>query len=587
MTKKSKSKTPLPRLSLAKKTLWLFSVATVILLFSYLAFLSYHKDKIFPGVKISSFYIGGQTTNLAYQVLTKEFKDRTDTLLQLTANEQKFEVDLIAPSAQIDLEAKIKLAYSIGRSGDVLKDLKDQLSLLIIGQGLELELTYQNATNLSSQLEKIATLIKTAPEDAVLVFENPIIIQPSKQGLGLDTKTLNAQIESYLSLKTLSPVNLPTTVLDPEFTTQSAQKSKDILESIRDKPIILSYNDQKWEINQPTLYSLLNFKSDNLLDQERLENYLKSISLKINRPMKNPRFQVNSSSYKPVVTEFQTAQVGQELNIEQTKSLINQSLINKTRQITLPVNTIPPSIETADTNNLGIESLLAQGTSHFAGSIENRIYNLKLAASRINGVLIAPNEVFSWNQTVGDISASTGYKQAYVIKSGRTVLDDGGGVCQTSTTLFRAVLNAGLPILNRTAHAYRVGYYEQDSPPGIDATIFYPTVDFKFKNDTGKHILIQARSSGYSLYVDLYGTFDGRSVELTKPTVVNQTPPPPELRQEDPSLPKGTIKQIDWAAWGAQVSFKRTVTKSGAKMIDETFYSNYKPWQAVYLVGTQ
>src|SRR3990167_6972054 len=110
MTKKSKSKTPLPILSLAKKTLWLFSVATVILLFSYLAFLSYHKDKIFPGVKIASFYIGGQTTNLAYQFLTKEFKDRTDTLLQLTANEQKFEVDLIAPSAQIDLEAKIKLA---------------------------------------------------------------------------------------------------------------------------------------------------------------------------------------------------------------------------------------------------------------------------------------------------------------------------------------------------------------------------------------------------------------------------------------------------------------------------------------------
>ena len=153
-------------------------------------------------------------------------------------------------------------------------------------------------------------------------------------------------------------------------------------------------------------------------------------------------------------------------------------------------------------------------------------------------MLIPPGDIFSFNQTGGDITAATGYKQAYVIKEGRTVLDDGGGVCQDSTTLFRAVLNAGLPVVKRTAHAYRVGYYEQGFPPGLDATVFYPSVDFQFKNDTKHHILLQAYVSGISLTVDLYGTSDGRVTTLTTPVVGEQTPPPPELRKDDPTLPK-------------------------------------------------
>ena len=202
-------------------------------------------------------------------------------------------------------------------------------------------------------------------------------------------------------------------------------------------------------------------------------------------------------------------------------------------------------------------------------------------------MLIPPGETFSFNKTVGDISAATGFKQAYVIKEGRTVLDDGGGVCQDSTTLFRAVLNAGLPVVSRTAHAYRVGYYEQGFPPGLDATVFYPSVDFQFKNDTPAHILIQAHTAGTTLYIELYGTSDNRVVNLTQPVITNKTPPPPELRQDDPTLPKGQVKQVDWAAAGATVIFKRTVTRNGEVIAQENWKSNYKPWQAVFLVGTQ
>jgi vancomycin resistance protein YoaR len=266
--------------------------------------------------------------------------------------------------------------------------------------------------------------------------------------------------------------------------------------------------------------------------------------------------------------------------------MISVALITeKKSEIKLPVSIIRPKNKL--TNELGIRELIGTGVSYFSGSIENRKFNIGLAASRINGVLIPPGEEFSFVNTVGDISANTGFKQAYVIKSGRTVLDDGGGVCQVSTTIFRAALNSGLPITARTAHAYRVGYYEQGFPPGIDATIFHPSVDFKFKNDTDKHILVQASVAGNSLTVELYGTSDGRTVTMTKPVVTGITPAPPEIRQDDPTLPRGTVKQVDWAANGANVSFSRTVTKGGITYINEVFRSNYRPWQAVFLVGTK
>ncbi len=167
-------------------------------------------------------------------------------------------------------------------------------------------------------------------------------------------------------------------------------------------------------------------------------------------------------------------------------------------------------------------------------------------------------------------------------------MGDGGGVCQVSTTLFRSILNAGLPIIERQAHAYRVGYYEQDSSPGIDATVYAPSPDLKFKNDTPAYILIEARADpkNYSLVFELYGTSDGRVATISKPIVTNVSAPPEDLYQDDPTLPAGTIKQIDFKAWGAKVTFNYAVKRDSTEIYSKTFISNYRPWRAVYLRGT-
>ena len=372
----------------------------------------------------------------------------------------------------------------------------------------------------------------------------------------------------------------------PEVTTAKVLTAKAYVEEVKQKPIQLLFEGSSWIIDSKTLLTLLDLtKPESLVDKSKVEKYLKSVSDKVNQPLKEAQFNFNSTSGR--VSAFQPAQEGRELDIEKTTTFIQLALGGeRSKTITLPVKTIEPKIKTSEVNDLGIKELLGRGISHFAGSIPNRIYNVGLTATRINGVLIPPNSTFSFNNTVGDITEATGFKKAYVIKEGRTVLDDGGGVCQDSTTLFRAVLNAGLPVVKRTAHAYRVGYYEQGFPPGLDATVFYPSVDFQFKNDTGHHILIQAAVTGTTLTIDLYGSSDGRESSLTTPVITDHTPAPPELRQDDPTLPKGTIKQVDWAAAGAKVSFERTVKRGEETLINETWKSNYKPWQAIYLVGT-
>jgi len=295
------------------------------------------------------------------------------------------------------------------------------------------------------------------------------------------------------------------------------------------------------------------------------------------------------------VTEFKSSEKGREVDKEKlfsqvsekgkSSSTSNQKIIN----IEIPVKTLKPNLTTDKVNEMGITELIGTGTSTFKGSIENRVYNLSLAAGRLNGVLVKPGEEFSFNKTIGDVSSLTGYKQAYVIQNGRTVLGDGGGVCQVSTTFFRAILNAGLPITERNQHAYRVSYYEQDSAPGVDAAIYTPNVDLRFKNDTDNHILIQTvlDPSEQRLTFMLYGTNDGRVATLTEPVISNQSPAPEPKFEDDPNLPRGVVKQVDFAAPGARASFTRTITRDGKILAQDTFTSNYRPWQAVFLRGTK
>ncbi len=354
-------------------------------------------------------------------------------------------------------------------------------------------------------------------------------------------------------------------------------KTKNLLSDVY--IIISSY------INGTFLNSVYTYNEAKLIKQ------IEPLDKAIFREPVNAEFNISNNK----VVAFKQSSDGKSINMDKLTSDLKNSVPGliksanpKIVRIEIPIKTVAPEITTEEANDKGIVEVIGEGNSTFLHSIPNRVHNVTLAATKINGILIAPGEEFSFNKTLGDISRFTGFKEAYVIQNGKTVLGDGGGVCQVSTTLFRAILNAGLPITERNAHAYRVGYYEQDSPPGLDATIYVPTVDLKFKNDTGKHILIQSSVDpvSMSLKFTLFGKSDGREVEVGTPVLSNISSPPETVYQDDPNLPKGQLRQVEYAAPGARSVFTRTITK-GDKETTDTFVSNYRAWQAVFLRGTK
>jgi vancomycin resistance protein YoaR len=328
-------------------------------------------------------------------------------------------------------------------------------------------------------------------------------------------------------------------------------------------------------------------------DDNKMTVLLGSIGKSVDIPVQEGLFEFQNGR----VTSFQGSKEGLKFNQAQAKEQILAVFLNQNPQeqtgnvYSLPLETILPKSAQGKAEDFGIKELIGTGESYFQDSIPSRVHNITLAANNLHGILIAPGETFSFGQQVGDISLKTGYVQAYIIIEGKTILGDGGGVCQVSTTLFRAALNGGLPIVERQAHQYRVGFYEQGGyPPGLDATVFPPSPDFKFKNDTTAYVLIQTKIDNNlkKLTFEFYGTSDGRKVELAKPIVHSTTPPPPTVYIDDPTLPLGVEKRVDTAHWGAKVSVNWKVFKANGDLKeDRTFWSNYIPWAAVYNRGTK
>jgi len=256
--------------------------------------------------------------------------------------------------------------------------------------------------------------------------------------------------------------------------------------------------------------------------------------------------------------------------------------------------TPPPVSDQSTGEDLGVRELVISQFSYFYGSGPERVQNIQAAAARFHGLLVPPGATFSMAEALGDISLENGYAEALIISGGRTIQGVGGGVCQVSTTLFRTVFFGGYPVVERHPHAYRVSYYEKEEGnrrnprlAGLDAAVFVPLVDFKFINNSSSWLLMETYvNPTYSnIQWKFYSTNDGRSVdwETTGPTNVKEAPKP--SYKENPDLPTGEVKQVDYAADGAEIRVIRRVYKDGALFFEDSFYTEYQPWQAMYEYG--
>lgn len=546
-----------------KILLWLGIIITLFFLF-ILGMTLYFRQKIYPNIYIAGIYVGELSKNKATQVLMEKAKLPEKIVLVLRENKNEI--------LTAEIVSGINYSKTIDRAFNI-RSLKTILKPINLPAAIEV-----NEKRLLESLLIISENAGTKPiYPSAKLVNGQVVIDKGTDGVEIDLDKLRTKIGLNIANLNKSEIEIDLREIKTTLNTKEIQDFRLRAESLIGKKIELKSDFDTFVFDDTTLVSFL---TPTGFSDKEINLQIAKIAKKLNRSPQDSVFVVLNDK----VTEFKSSEDGMTVDEVELLKLI----IEIPSEITIPVTKIKPKIKNEDVNNLGINTLLGRGFSNFKGSIPNRIFNVNHAQSKFTGILIPPNEVVSFNQILGDVSALTGYKSAYVIVDGKTVLGDGGGVCQVSTTLFRAVLSAGLPVIERRSHSYRVGYYEQGFGPGLDATVYSPTTDFKFKNDTPAYILIQPEIDldNLSLTFKIYGTNDGRMATTSKPVITSSTAPGEDVYQDDPTLPAGQIKQVEHRAYGARVVFDYTVTRGEETLINQTFVSNYRPWQAVYLRGT-
>ncbi|HUT22548.1 MAG TPA: VanW family protein [Candidatus Bipolaricaulota bacterium] len=586
----------------------LFFVAAGVFLFGALAFafvFTYqksHEGKIYDRVWVGETELSKATIDLAKLAMSKEFNDKYDQGFvfvygdkrEKTLNDYEVLLGVEAQMAAPDFEKTAQDAFGVGRSGNVLIDLKDQLFGLIFGKRIDLSFSL-NRDYLIDQLKEAFGEFEDNARSAEIEVsvkskvnkEMEVKIIPEKEGVGFDYEKYADMLADKITRLDNSDISMKLEKQSPAIKAADAggiaQKTTELVAD--NDEINFVFEDQKWTASWYDYVSWLALdkadKNEVILtfDKTKFEEFLQPIIKEINIAPKNARFELADGK----VTEFQLSKNGREINIDQTfDGLINLFFKSGENEIKLAVEEKLPDVNTENIADMGIRELIGSGTSNFSGSPANRRYNIKIGSNSLHGILIKPGEEFSLVKNLGRIDGSTGYLPELVIRGNKTVPEFGGGLCQVATTMFRAAIDTGLPVTERKPHSYRVSYYE---PAGTDATIYDPSPDLKFINDTGQYILIQTAISGDTLTYEFWGTFDGRTVEVTEPKIFNITYPGPTKEIESPDLAPGVRKCTERAHNGADAVFYRIITPASGDAINETWSSTYRPWQAVCLVG--
>lgn len=557
-------------------------VLAVLLLLSVTLYHFMFARRIIPGVEISGINVGGMSLPQAQRALT----ERTTTTNKFTFRyeDTNFEFDTADLNVAYDVNATVVRAFEVGRTGNILVDTKDKIAGILKPLRIKSFYNYDDLA-LNATLSYIESSVNIDPKNAYYYIDgDQVKVKSAETGRKVNDTSLYNAIVVGLDYVDFEPQSLSVEEVTPKISDEILQKHLEQISAIIFVPKTITYKESIWELTPEDLLSFIDIsfedgQSQLSLNAPVLDAFTEDLAAAVNVL---PRGHVAEAEDGSLT--FEIIQDGYDLDKKQFGIDFKKAVFDKEETIKLSMLTVSGS---KDPKEYGIVGLLGEGVSEYTGSASSRIHNLNLAATRTDGVLVPPGEVYSFNNSIGNISASTGYQTAYVISNGRTVLGDGGGVCQTSTTLFRAVLNSGLPVVKRNPHAYRVRYYELDAPLGLDAAIYQPSLDFQFKNDTTAYILVQAEPDidNNKLKFKLYGTPDGRKVEISEPVITGESPPPEPLYQDDSTLPEGVVKQIDFPAWGATATFKRVVTKDDQTLFEDTFTTRYQPWRAIYLVG--
>jgi len=565
-----------------------------------------YAGRIFPGVSVAGVDLSGLSPNDAALKLSQTLSYPITGKVLFRDGDK---VWVAAPSELgmvFDPSASAVAAYDYGRKGGLFKALSGQIGARGLGADVAPVVIFDQRVAYT-YLQNVASQVDQAVVEASLKLDGTnVSALPGQLGraLNLDATLiyLGAQLQTFRD----GEVPLVIHETSPRLLDVSSQA--ETARQILSQPLVLTIPGYQpgdpgpWTYDVPVLANMLavsvaeNGGAAELrvgLDPASLRKSLTDLKVLVDRTPQNARFVFNDSTGQ--IEPISASAIGRAMDVEASITAINEALLRGEHNVTLAVTEEQPSVaDTATGAELGVTQLVGAQTTYFYGSSEARIQNITAAAEKYHGLLVAPGETFSMGSVLGDVSLENGFAEALIIYGGRTIKGVGGGVCQVSTTLFRTVFMAGYPVMERYSHAYRVSYYEMDSGgsvdtqfAGMDATVYFPLVDFKFQNDTPYWMLMETyvNVGARTITWKLYSTSDGRSVtwETTGPT--NKVEPPQPVFEENPDLDEGEIKQVDYAAEGADVVVTRTVWRGGLVYFTDEFQTHYQPWSAVCQFG--
>jgi vancomycin resistance protein YoaR len=353
-----------------------------------------------------------------------------------------------------------------------------------------------------------------------------------------------------------------------------------------------------WVVDQASLIDMLVFRRDKdangnqyniTIDDVRMTEFLEYAGEQLRIEPQNAKFGFDDEFEQLEIVS--PAIIGRKLDVKSTLDRVIGALESGENEVFFQFDSVEPELDDGTTlDELGIVGMVSEAKTFFRGSGESRQQNIKAGSDMMNGVMIPPGAEFSFNNNLGDVSLDTGFAEAWIIYGGRTIQGVGGGICQVSTTVFRAAFYSGYPIVERNPHAYRVGYYEQglNSPgPGLDATIFSPVADFRFLNDRDAWLLIETEvdENEQSLVFRFYSALDSRVVTVSEPEVSDIVEAKDSVYEFNPDLDSGEIKQVDWENEGAKISVERVVVYDNKVIIEDIIRTTYQPWGSVYQFG--
>lgn len=573
-----------------------FLVALILITFGL--FNIFYADKIYPRVYAATVPLGGKSPDQSLELLKQAITAAQDQKIVLTFSDGKsFTKSPGDLGFDPNAEQTVQAAAQVGRRANWLASLAEITQMAVMPIDIEVVGSY-NRDSVNQFIAEVSQDINVNEKDATLVIKKGELSDVAPQvGRKLEEEFARRQVISALNQADFKPIQIKVTELQPKVFEDGLDIARGSAKQILATTLTLGYKDKKFQIDQNQTVTWIDFSAGNIkvpqgkgyylearLNDKKIAGFVKNIAGQVDQPAVNAKLAITDGK----ATVFQPSQVGVKVDqVRLAATIGNQLLSGISEGLPIGVEVKQPEVSESSINNLGINELISEATTSFAKSPDNRIHNIQNGAQFLNGQLIKPGETFSVIDSLGKIDDTTGYLPELVIKENKTQPEFGGGLCQVSTTLFRAALNAGLPIIERQNHSWRISYYEP--PVGLDATIYFPKPDLKIKNDTPGWILIQNNvdTATNKITFQFYGTKDGRTSKIIGPTLLYSTPAPDPVFTDDPGMPTGQEKRIQVPHPGGKaIATYQVFDQKGNKTSEQTFVSIYKAAAAQYTRGT-